>query len=126
MDILGNIIGVLFLFFAIMYLRKKKTLRGYAKKRIETLWSNVDTHEYPAQKVLEADKVLHAAFKELGCKGDLGSLLKRHGSRLPNLDDVWMAHKLRNRIAHDAGIQVSEKDAARAVQAFRRAVYSFL
>ena len=126
METLAYLLLGIFSFFVVLFLLKKKKLRGYAKKRIEKLWNHVDEVDHVAHKVLEADKVLHVAFQELGYKGTLGDCLKRHGSRLPNLNDVWSAHKLRNKIAHDPGIKVSEKDAARAIQSFRRAVYSFL
>ncbi len=126
MDILSYILGALFLFFVIIFLSKKKGIKGYAKARIEKQWEHVESIEQPAQRVLEADSVLHEVFKELGYKGSLGNCLKRCGKKLPNEDDVWKAHKLRNRIAHTVGMQVSDKDAARAVQAFRRAVFSFL
>lgn len=126
MEALGYILGAVFSFFVLMFLLKKRNLKGFAKGRIEALWAHVDGQDHPAQKVLEADKVLHSVFRELGHKGTMGDCLKKYGHKLPNLDAVWRAHKLRNKIAHDPGIQVSEKDAARAVQAFRRAVYSFL
>lgn len=126
METLSYLLGALFLFFGTMLLMKKRRLRGFAKARIHKLWENVDAQDHPAQKVLKADSVLHAVFKELGYKGSMGDCLQRHGKKLPNEDDVWKAHKLRNAIAHTVDMDVSEKDAARAVQAFRRAVFSFL
>lgn len=126
MQTFGYIIGAFFLFFAIMFLVKKRRLSGYAKQRIEHLWQAVEATEGNGQSVLEADKVLHAVYKELGYKGSLGACLKRYGHKLPNEQDVWEAHKLRNKVAHEPGVRISSKQAARALQAFRRAVYSFM
>lgn len=126
MQTFAYMLGAFFLFFAIMFLVKKRRLRGYAKQRIAKLWEAAEATEGNGQRVLEADKVLHAVYKELGYKGSLGACLKRHGHKLPNEQDVWEAHKLRNKLAHEPGCRVSSKQAARALQSFRRAVYSFM
>lgn len=126
MQTLSYVIIGLFLLFAIMFLAKKKRITGYSKLRIEKLWQQVEDMPDNTASVLEADKVLHAVFKELGYKGSVGTCLKRHGKKLPNEQAVWDAHKLRNKVAHTPGFTVGDKEAARALQAFRRAVYSFL
>jgi len=56
----------------------------------------------------------------------LGDLLKRYGSKLPNEQPVWNAHKLRNRIAHEPQVTVSATDADRAVNALLKATTSLL
>jgi hypothetical protein len=116
-------LGLVGLFFT---LSRKKKIPLSAKPRIRKLASHIDTVSDPSAKVLEADKVLHEAFKALGSKGSMGDSLKRFGSKLPNEQAVWNAHKLRNRIAHEPMMSVSTQDAEVAVAALLKAVYSLL
>ena len=43
-------------------------------------------------------------------------------SRFSNLNAVWRAHKLRNAIAHEAGFEVSYKQAFNALAIYKEAL----
>ncbi|MDP6561745.1 MAG: hypothetical protein QF793_02350 [Candidatus Peribacteraceae bacterium] len=109
-----------------IFLSRKKKVPVHARPRIRSLINHIATVDDPAKKVLEADKVLHEALKSLGSNESMGSLLKRYGSKLPNEQSVWNAHKLRNRIAHEPQMTVSKSDAEKAAAAFLKAVQSLL
>lgn len=52
--------------------------------------------------IIEADKLLDRALKELGFPGEtMGDRLKSAASRLGSKDAVWDAHRLRNRLVHE-------------------------
>lgn len=104
----------------------KKRIPVHARPRIRSLIKHIDTVSDPAKKVLEADKVLHEALQSFGDKSSMGDLLKRYGSKLPNQQSAWNAHKLRNRIAHEPQVSVSQADADRAAAALIKATKSFL
>lgn len=73
--------------------------------------------------IMNADKLLDAALKERGVAGTtLGERLKNAKPYLSSIDSVWRAHKLRNRIAHDDGVKVSQRQAAEALKIFKRAL----
>ncbi|MBI1974773.1 MAG: hypothetical protein HYS57_00245 [Parcubacteria group bacterium] len=74
--------------------------------------------------VLEADKLLDGALQDLGQLGDsFGERLKALKVwRLSNIDEVWEAHKLRNRIVHEPGTRVSHYDAEGTVKIFEEAL----
>jgi dephospho-CoA kinase len=108
------------------FLLGKKRIPLHARPRIRSLVKHIETIDDPAKKVLEADKVLHEALKSFGSNASLGDLLKRYGSKLPNEQPVWNAHKLRNRIAHEPQVTVSATDADRAVNALLKATTSLL
>lgn len=73
--------------------------------------------------VLNADKLLDLAMKARGLKGDTTSdRLKSASKMFTNRNYVWSAHKLRNKIAHDADVRVSYDDARRALGDFKRAL----
>jgi hypothetical protein len=105
-------------------LRRRRRLSAQAVGRVRAQWEHVLSLRDPARRVLEAEKVLDHALRELGYEGGFGEKLKKAGARLPNLQNVWEAHKLRNRIAHEPGAQVNEREGGRAVQAFEKAIHS--
>lgn len=73
--------------------------------------------------IIEGDKLLDKAMMEMGMPGKtMGERLKRGGSRFSNLNAVWRAHKLRNTIAHEAGFEVSYKQAFNALSIYKQAL----
>ncbi len=73
--------------------------------------------------IIEADKLLDKAMNEMGLPGKtMGEKLKKSGSRFSNLNGVWRAHKLRNAIAHEAGFEVSYKQAFNALAIYKQAL----
>lgn len=90
--------------------------------KIENGLTKADTRSYNFS-VLEADKLLDKALKEMGVPGQsMGEKLKKLGNRLPNLNQIWYAHKLRNQIVHESDFQISYDDAKRALKIFRQAL----
>lgn len=100
----------------------RRRLNAGARKRMEEAWRRVDLLDDPVKKILEADNVLHMTLTMLRYEGGLGDQLKKAGARIRNIADVWQAHKLRNRIAHEPGVKVSDQEAQRAVDTIRRAI----
>ncbi|MFH0770723.1 MAG: hypothetical protein V1926_05105 [Candidatus Peregrinibacteria bacterium] len=76
----------------------------------------------PARRVTEADSIFTEALQRLGYRGSTGEKLKACGPRIADIDAVWRAHKLRNRIAHEVGVQISDAEAVEAMRAFRKAI----
>jgi hypothetical protein len=73
--------------------------------------------------IITADKLLDSALKDRGVAGTtLGERLKNAKPHLSNIDSVWRAHKLRNRIAHDDGVAVTKRQASEALKIFKRAL----
>lgn len=73
--------------------------------------------------VVSADKLLDSALRERGVSGNtLGERLKNAKPYLTNIDQVWRAHKLRNRIAHDDTVEVSKRQASEALKTFKKAL----
>ncbi len=72
--------------------------------------------------VIRADSILDSVLQGMGLSGDtMGERLKGlQGGRLASLDDAWEAHKLRNRIAHEAERVFTYQEARRAILLFGR------
>ena len=74
--------------------------------------------------VIEADKMLDDVLKRIGYTGaDMGERLKQIKSdELSNIDNIWQAHKVRNRIAHEPEFRLTQSQAKQAVEIFQRAL----
>ena len=73
--------------------------------------------------VVEADKLLDKALREMGTAGNnMGERLKRSSGKFTQLNAVWHAHKLRNQIAHEHGFNVEYLQAKRALNSFRQSL----
>lgn len=69
--------------------------------------------------ILNADKLLDQALKDLGTKGQtMGERMKM--TKWTNANAVWEAHKLRNRIAHEPDVTIEYDAARRALAGFKR------
>jgi hypothetical protein len=73
--------------------------------------------------ILNADKLVDQALRERGFRGDtMGDRLKATRGQLSDRDEIWFAHKLRNRIAHESDVRVNYSQARRALGGFKRAL----
>lgn len=113
---------ILALYVLIKAGRKKISTRD--QKYIQKHWEHIEDekNKNPNSAILEADKLLGHVLKLLGYEGSLGEMLKKSESLFKNINDVWEAHKLRNRIAHEMGIKISEKETKSALRKFKSAL----
>ncbi len=114
------LVALAFIAFVALRLRKRK-LSGSAKRQLLAQWNALGSIQDAARRVLEADSILDKALGASGFQGSLGEKLKQAGPRFSDFNAVWTAHKLRNRIAHEPGSQISEQESSRAIAALRRA-----
>ena len=72
--------------------------------------------------VIAADYLLDKIFTLQGYKGEnLGARLRNvEPSDLDTLQDLWEAHKLRNRIAHEAHYNLSREEALSAIKQYEK------
>lgn len=112
---------------------KKGSPKGFAKEQLVQLsqhWEQVEMYALQestwAMAVSEGDKIVDAALRIRGIPGEsMGERLKAASGHFPAdmYQDLWNAHKLRNAIAHEVGVGVSQSEARQAVAAFRSALY---
>ncbi len=99
----------------VLGLKQEKYIKSHWVKAIANYENN------PAQAVMEADKILDYALKFYGFEGALGEKLKKAAPRFSDINSVWRAHKLRNRIAHELS-DIDKKEALSALKAFKKAL----
>jgi hypothetical protein len=73
--------------------------------------------------VLNADKLLDTALRERGIVGSsMGERLKNNPKAFRDLNAVWSAHKLRNRIAHEHDMKITKQTVQVALRSFKAAL----
>lgn len=89
--------------------------RGHGRKLLNQEWyrtawleieNNINRDNSASYQfaILSADKLLDKALKESGVAGEtMGERLKHSDKLFQDINGVWAAHKLRNRIAHEVG-----------------------
>lgn len=144
LQVISVVVSVLFLaviVFLIIKLRKNigeplKTMEETAftsenelpRKEFAKSWqiilNKVESGDESSYKiaVIEADKMLDDVLKRIGYAGaDMGERLKQiTPNQLSSIDDIWQAHKTRNRIAHEPDFLLTQSQAKRAVEIFQR------
>ena len=125
--IFAIIIVAVLIFLAILLTGKrgyKFNVEAYQSRFLE-IESSVK-QDYPAScmlAIINCDKLLDKAMIEMGAPGKtMGDRLKKIGGKFSNLNAVWRAHKLRNMIAHESGVEVSYKQAMSALSIYKQAL----
>lgn len=103
-----------------------KTVRN---ERWENLQKYLETDNSSEWKlaIIEADTLLDEMVMKLGYQGEnLGDRLKIiEPSDFLTLSEAWEAHKIRNRIAHEAGFQLTKREAKRIIGLFEKVFQEF-
>ncbi len=115
--------------------RARKTVGQFVKpshvpKKMAKKWSKIeerlklDTETEFKLAVIEADKFFDGILKRFGYFGkDMGERLKRANiSQISNLDEIWEAHKVRNKIVHDTEHKLTAVEAKRAIESYKKAL----
>lgn len=73
--------------------------------------------------IINADKLVDQALRDKGVAGQtMGDRLKVSKGSFSQLDALWNAHKLRNKIAHEPNVTVGYDQTRKALASFKRAL----
>ena len=105
--------------------------RNPPKRRALRAWRHVSDHFSAGDEnslriaIIEADKLLDDTLRIAGFRGEnLGERLKKVSSNdLSNLNEVWEAHKLRNRIVHETDFRMNRATAERVLTIYSHALH---
>ena len=116
------VISFLFSFLIFLTYRKKKKLSNKDNKFILKKWNQIQDNQDKKSAIIEADKVLYFTLMKKGINGTLAEKLKIANAFFSDLNGIWEAHKLRNKIVHELDIKISEFELKRALGNFKRAL----
>lgn len=120
------VILALFIFFDliilcwIFLLRKKKGFSEADRKEFKKRW-DILTKSDRRGAVIDADKLLHYYLKKRGYNANMGEIFKQHPQMFSDLNGLWFAHKLRNKMVHELDVKISEFEYKKAEVAYRTA-----
>lgn len=74
--------------------------------------------------VIEADKIFDGFLKKMGYQGnDMGERLKQVTlDQIANINAIWEAHKIRNRLVHEPDFQLKQHEAKQVIEIYQRAL----
>lgn len=73
--------------------------------------------------IINADKLLDQALKDIGYSGlTMGERLKSARSKFNKNNNVWAAHKLRNRIVHEQNVTLTYQECRKTLLYFKDAL----
>jgi hypothetical protein len=112
----------------LMYFISRSTSK-LNRKDYQKRWSKINktfgmSEEGMRLAIIDADKLLDKAMKQSGVRGDsMGERLKNAKNIISGYQNVWDAHKLRNRLVHEE-VSLKKSQATRALGAFKKALKS--
>ncbi len=99
------------------------------KEKYQSRWLEIEHGLNPGSRdsqymaILKADKLLDQVLRDTGSRGQtMGERMKSRQNAWSNTNAVWAAHKIRNQIAHDENVQLSETTVRRALASFKQAL----
>ena len=98
---------------------KPRLNKSYFKKH----WDEIEKLEGSTISVLKADSLVDQALKQANIRGGtMGERLNNSVGFIKDINAVWSAHKLRNKIAHEHDATPSTAECQRALRQFKRAL----
>jgi len=120
---------IVFILWLISRRLKRVEIDSFSQEKIKKQWQEIenllsqDSASAWKLAVLEADKLLDYTLKAIGLPGkDLGERLRAAAYNYSKIREVWPAHKVRNRLVHEAEYQLDKRTARRAVEQFKKAL----
>ena len=132
------ITGIIFVFIKFREVIKKEkefyapvdvedTEIGEHQAQLEIIINHANSNN-PAEwkiAIIEADNILDNILKEVGYEGDtLAERLKAAGDG-EAMQEAWEAHKIRNAIAHDGEVKLTQREARRVVGLYENVFKKF-
>ncbi len=113
--------------FAILTLKQKSI--HIDKQKYRSMWLAIendlikDNEQSYQMAIINADKLLGKALEEVGVPGKtMGEKMKKYTPKFSKANGVWMAHKLRNKIAHEPNIVINYNQTKIALKFFKQAL----
>lgn len=93
------------------------------KQHFQKYWAQIEANENYTAAVIKADTLLEEALRSAGIKGGTtGERLNNAAGFLRDINGTWAAHKLRNRVVHEATAEPTAMECQRALRQFKKAL----
>lgn len=125
MELLIIIIVVLLVSLVLLqvyFSKKKKKWTVADVKFCKDAWQKVLSERDLEHKVMDADKLLAYMLKRNGYQESLGGIMKNNSAMFSDINGLWHAHKMRNKLAHEMNYTVRDSDVKIALRSFKTAL----
>ncbi len=119
-------IGTLLIIFIHFTSKRQPKLDQEAYRKV---WKSIlrgaeaGTADSMQMAIIKADKLLDKAMRDYGVKGKtMAERLKARKGYWSSENSVWAVHKLRNQIAHDEKVSLTEQTFRRAMASYEKAL----
>ncbi len=119
---IGLVVIASAVFFGVLISKRKHKLSKGEEDFVRNQWRMIGKGQNPKNDILEADKLLDFILEKYGYSGSLGEKLKKAERLFSDVNGVWLAHKMRNKFAHEINYQPSEFEFRAALENFRKAL----
>lgn len=121
------VIVVAIVILALMSLLAKPKKSGIDREFYEAKWKDIEAmfrqENTMPLAVIEADKLLDKALKDRGFRGEtMAERMVAAKNELKKREQVWRAHKLRNRLVHETNTQLNKRLAIDTLLSYKKAM----
>lgn len=114
---------VLFALFGLVGKNQPSLDKGPFREAWRQIIEKTHNDETLAIAVINADKLLDMALRKKNFKGEtMGERLVSAKNTLSKRQNVWEAHKLRNRLVHEHNVRLDKKKTQEALKGFESAL----
>lgn len=106
----------------VLYRRSKKKFSESDLRFFKEQWAKIQASPDAKHAILDADKLLNVVLRKKSFQGGVGDQLKKAEKFFSDVNGVWSAHKLRNRVAHELDMRVSMGERTSALKSFEKAL----
>lgn len=104
-----------------VFSRRKRGFSDMDKQNFLEHWRKIQSSPDLRHAVMDADKLLDKMLARKGYGGQLGEKLKKADKVFSDINGLWQAHKLRNRLAHELDFNPNPSEARNALRRFEEA-----
>ena len=105
----------------VVYRRLNKKIPKKVIDDVRDSWKKIIKQQDHRHAIMDADNLLDQTLTKLGLKGNLGTKLKKAPRLFSDINGLWIAHKIRNNIAHQINYSVDERAYKKTMLAFKQA-----
>lgn len=106
--------------------RRRRRVTESDRAMITSKWQDIErllAQDRAREAIFEADKLLDFVFQKINLHGEtFADRLRGAEQLLPNYQDVWTAHKVRNKFAHELDFQILPREAKKIIDIFDQAI----
>lgn len=107
----------------LLFIKKhKRRLNAGEMSFVRNQWRMLSSGQNMRNSILEADKLIDYVLGKYGYTGSMGEKLKKAQKVFSDINAVWAAHKIRNRLAHELEFHPTKNDVDFVLASFGKAL----